>query len=290
MGETMINRKTILRDVVFLMVGNLLVVSAVRFFILPFNILSGGVAGLAVALTPLLPFSIATDTLINIIILGTFVLGALFLGKKFAMKTMFSSIIYPIYLELLLLIEFDITLDPLLASLYAGIIFGVGLGLVFRTGASTGGMDIPPLIIHKFTGIKVATLVMIVDGLTILLGFTAYGLEAVLIGLISVFSTTYTINKVLVFGGIKAKTVFIISSYYLDILDEIHKRLDRGSTVIEATGGFTGDERPVILSVIFSNQYPQLQQLVQEIDPNAFLIVSDATEVKGEGFNTGYRI
>lgn len=286
----MINRKRIVRDVALLVIGNLLVVGSVRFFILPYNILSGGVAGIAVALTPLLSFHIETDVLISIIILGTFVLGALFLGKEFALKTIFSSIIYPILLQLLNLIEYDISLNPMLASFYAGIICGIGLGLVFRTGASTGGMDIPPLIIHKFTGIKVATLVMIVDGLTILLGLKAYGLESVLIGLISVFSTSYTVNKVLVAGGIQAKTVFIISNHYQEILNEIHKRLDRGSTVIDAKGGFTGDDRPVILSVIFSNQYPQLQQLVQEIDPSAFLIVSDATEVKGEGFSLEYKI
>ena len=286
----MINRKRIVRDVALLVIGNLLVVGSVRFFILPYNILSGGVAGIAVALTPLSSFHIETDVLISIIILGTFVLGALFLGKEFALKTIFSSIIYPILLQLLNLIEYDISLNPMLASFYAGIICGIGLGLVFRTGASTGGMDIPPLIIHKFTGIKVATLVMIVDGLTILLGLKAYGLESVLIGLISVFSTSYTVNKVLVAGGIQAKTVFIISDHYQEILNEIHKRLDRGSTVIDAKGGFTGDDRPVILSVIFSNQYPQLQQLVQEIDPSAFLIVSDATEVKGEGFSLEYKI
>lgn len=286
----MTQTKHYLRDALFLIVGNLLVVTSVRFFVIPFNLLSGGVAGVAVALQPLLPFNVEISTIINFIVLGTFVLGTVFLGREFTLKTIASSLMYPVFLELLMLVEFDVIIDPMLASLYAGIIVGVGIGLVFRTGASTGGMDIPPLIIHKFTGIKIPTLVFIVDGITILLGLVAYDLQAVLIGLISVFSASYTLNKVLVFGGLQAKTVFIISSQYREILDEIHKQLDRGSTIIQAKGGFTGDDRPVILSVIFNNQYPLLQELVVTIDPKAFLIVSDATEVKGEGFSPNYRI
>lgn len=279
-----------LKDAILLVSGNFLVVVGVRFFVIPFNILSGGVAGLSVALGPLLPFQIETQHLINIIIITTFVLGLIFLGKSFALKTIVSATLYPIFLELLMFIEYNISIDPMLASLYSGIICGAGIGLVFRTGASTGGMDIPPLIISKLTGIKVSTLVLIVDGLTILLGIKAYGVEAVLVGFISVFATSMSLNRVLVMGGIQAKTVFIISDSHETILTEIHRKLDRGSTVIEARGGFTGDDRPVILSVILSNQYPQLQQLVQEVDPNAFLIVSDATEVKGEGFSFDYKI
>lgn len=284
----MLKAKNKWQDLLILVIGNILLVVSVRFFVIPFNILSGGVAGVAIALSPFV--SLEVDTIISLIILGTFVLGAIFLGREFTLKTILSSILYPILLQLFMLVDINYSLDPILASLYSGVIGGIGIGMVFRTGASTGGMDIPPLIIHKFTGIKVSTLVLITDALTILLGLAGYGIEQVLIGLISVFSLSFTLNKVLVFGGMQAKTVFIISDYYHEIIEEIHTDLNRGTTLVQAKGGYTDEAKPMILSVIDNSQYLTLQKFVERIDPNAFLIVWDATEVKGEGFSFDYKI
>lgn len=276
-----------LRNIVLLVLGNYLLALAVGVFILPYNILSGGVAGIAIAIEPLV--GIDPNITINILVIGLFIVGALILGKNFAFSTAFSSFLYPFFLTFT---QADglLALDPILASLYSGLLAGIGVGMVLRTGSSTGGMDVPPLVLHKYTHIEISTWVLIVDGITVGLGLWTFGLEAVLIGFISVWAAAFAINKVLIFGGQNAKTVYIISEKYAEILTYIHEHLDRGTTLIEATGGFTGDDKPVILTVIMKNQYPELSQSVKEIDQNAFLIVSDATEVSGFGFSFDYKV
>lgn len=281
--------KSFVKDLCLVFVGNFLLALAVSVFILPFNILSGGVAGIAVALEPLTGMN--PKHTIDILIVGTFILGTIFLGKSFAIKTVFSSIFYPLFLSLIGMMNLPmVDVDPMLASLYGGLLAGLGIGIVFRAKASTGGMDVPPLIIHKYTGISVSKLVLIIDALTVLLGLSSYGLSAVLVGFISVWTCSFMINKVLLFGGESAKSVQIISQHTETINKAIHDKLDRGTTILNAQGGFTGDERQVILVVIMNNQYPELVSLVSEIDSKAFLIVQDATEVKGEGFSLEYKV
>ena len=276
-----------IKNAFLLVIGNYLLALAVGMFILPYNILSGGVAGIAVALEPLL--KIDPTVMINVLVIGLFIVGALVLGRNFAISTAISTFLYPFFLTFTNQ-GIDIGVDPILASLYGGLLAGIGVGMVLRTGSSTGGMDVPPLVLHKYTHVEISTWVLIVDGITVALGLWTYGLHAVLIGFISVWTCAFAINKVLIFGGQNAKTVYIISDKYSEILAYIHDHLDRGTTLIEARGGFTGDEKPVILTVIMKNQYPALSQSVKEIDSHAFLIVSDATEVSGFGFSFDYKV
>lgn len=271
-------------EYMYVVVGNLVLAAGVGLFILPNHILSGGVAGIAVALEPLL--HIDPNTLINVLTLLLFFAGSLVLGKRFALKTFLSSVLYPTFLTIIS--QFAeavyITEDPILSSLYGGIMVGLGVGLVFRTGASTGGMDIPPLIINKYTGIALPTLVLITDGLTVVLGALVYGIEASLIGIISVWVSSYMINKAITFGGHDAKNVMIISEKYPEIMDQITKSMNRGATLLEAVGGYTGNRRPVLMIVIVKKQFAELNRIVSHIDPSAFMIVTDAREVQGEGF------
>ena len=136
-----------------------------------------------------------------VLVLSMFILGTIVLGKDFAMKTFLSSIVYPVYLLLIDPFVPVLDLDPMIASIYGGIVAGIGIGMVIRTGSSTGGMDIPPLIINKFFHIDVAASVLVIDALTVLLGLFTYGLEAVLIGLFSVATSSYVINMILTFGA-----------------------------------------------------------------------------------------
>ena len=251
-------------------------------------ILSGGVAGIAVVLNGM--FNLDKQSVVNILVLLLFLIGWLVLGKEFAIKTALSSIAYPIFLSAIsnALPVFEI--DALLASLYGGLLAGVGIGMVMRTGASTGGMDIPPLIVNKLTGIKISTLVIIIDAITVLLGLATYGLEEVLIGFISVFATGYVIDKVLVFGGTISKSVQIISSKPNEIMNEIHIKINRGTTLTQAIGGYTNETRQIILVVVSQNQYNQLISIVNQIDSEAFIITTDATSVHGEGFSFGFKV
>lgn len=282
MLEVKMDKKKLFFDALSLLVGNLLLAFGVAYFIIPNNILSGGVAGLAIAISPLL--KIEVDTLILVIIGLTFILGILFLGKEFALKTLTSSILYPALLKIMGVIEYQVPLDPLLASLYGGLIMGAGIGLVFRAGASTGGMDIPPLILQKYTKVKVHTWIMIIDGLTILLGMATFGLNSVLIGLISTYSMSKSMNAIQTLGGQQAKQVFIITDKLEEVLEMILETLDRGATLIDGKGGYTNQEKQLIMTILMTKQYAQLEKTVKEIDENAFLIVSDVTEVHGDGF------
>lgn len=268
-----------------LFLGNFILVLGVVTFILPNDVLSGGVAGVAVALSPLV--NIEPKYLINIILLVTFVFGFIFLGKDFALKTIMSTILYPIYMAILSNFNIAIDVDPLMASLFGGLVTGVGLGITFRTGASTGGMDIPPLILQKLTGVKLAVWMVIIDALTVLLGLRSYGINAVLTGLISVFAATFAVDKMQLIRGDGAKQVMIITMKKLEVLQYIHENLDRGSTLIPATGGYTGESRDMIMTILEREQYVQLETAVKEMDEDAFLIVSDVTEVHGKGF---YRV
>jgi uncharacterized membrane-anchored protein YitT (DUF2179 family) len=172
----------------------------------------------------------------------------------------------------------------MLASFYAGL-FGVGIGLIMRAGASSGGMDVPPLILHKLTGAKISTLVVITDGLTVLLGIVAYDLNAALVGLISVFASGAGIRYVLEAGqGASAKSVQIISEHYREITEEINKELDRGVTLIDAQGGYSSQPKKVILCVVSERQYARLLSIIRQTDEHAFVITTDASDMHGEGF------
>lgn len=268
-------------------VGTFILAIAVETFIIPYRILSGGVAGIAVALQPLLHVSatlIANSVLIILLIIGSFILG-----KEFLKNTVLSCIAYPIFTSILNG-RVNVVVDPILASFYGGLIAGAGVGIVLKTGASTGGMDIPPLIINKLTGIKLSTLVLITDFLTVLLGLFVYDLSAVLLGLVSVFMSSVAISKVLTINGTVSKAVQIISVKYEDILKEIDVQLERGATLLQGYGSYTGEEKRIILCVVSERQYGTLIEIVKEIDPSAFIITTDATDMHGEGFTYGFRI
>lgn len=271
-------------DLLSICVGNFVISIAVTVFILPLDILSGGVPGVAVSLKAFIP--IDELLLINLITYSLFILGALFLGKEFAMKTILSTILYPLCLQITNQFAplINIGTNPMLASLYAGVFLGTGVGLVYRVGASTGGMDIPPLIMNKYFKIPLHTAVLIVDGCTVLLGASIYGIEAAMIGLLSVVTSSYVINAVMDFGSTKAKQLIIISDKHEEIIKVIHEELDRGVTILKGVGGYSREEREVLMVVLYQKQYATLKRLLDEIDPSAFVIVSDTHEVHGEGF------
>lgn len=275
-------------DIFMVTLGNFFLALSVHVFILPYQILTGGVAGISVAISKLT--GLPSDVLIMALILALYILGSVFLGKKFAMHTLHSTILYPMFLAILNNFDIAVNTEPLLASLYGGAIAGLGIGLTFRVGASTGGMDIPPLIVHKFTNIDLSKLVLTTDVITVLFGWYVFSIEAVLIGFISVYASSFMIKKVLVFGDLEAYSVMIISEKYKELIQKIHIDLDRGSTMLSGKGSYSDKDKPVILTVITKTQYPLLVKLCNELDPHAFIIVNDATEVKGNGFSFDFKV
>ena len=277
-----------IRDLLIVLLGNVILALAVGLFLLPNEILTGGIAGVAILLAPFVPLE--SGTIVMILSLVLLVVGWAFLGTKFMLTTIISSLVYP---SLLMLVQEFIkapNVDPLLASLYGGLLGGVGVGLVIKMGSSTGGMDIPPLIIHRLTGFDVSKAVMIIDALTVGFGLWIYGIEDVLVGLISVYTTSLAISKVLTFGGTRAKSVQIISDNYSDINKDINTILERGTTIIDSKGGYTDEPRKMILVVVSDKEYQKLIDIIDRHDKEAFVIVSDTTDVHGEGFSEIVRI
>ena len=277
------------KEILILLLGNFILAVAVTYFIVPYGILTGGVFGVSIALGPIIP-NIDVNYIAYFIIFLTFILGAVFLGRAFAFKTVVSSVVYPMFLEVLRYSTIVIDVDPLLAALYSGILSGVALGFVFRSHASTGGMDVFPLLLKEYFNLPTSQGLLFVDGLTVMLGISTLGIEAVLLGLMSVWATSYTLDKVLMFGGEQAKSVLIISEKLDIINNRIHLELDRGTTIINAFGGYGKTDRDIIMCVITHEQYPGLKKIVSEEDEEAFVIVQDAKEIMGEGFQLGRRV
>lgn len=280
-----INKKQMLIDLIYVILGNFILSLGVALFIVPNNILSAGVAGIAVAIQPLIAIVSTTD-LITILTIALFVIGAFILGKNFAIKTLISSFVYPFFVSAItgMLNGMVITDNNILASFYGGALVGIGVGLVFKGGGSTGGMDIPALIMNKFLHIPLGTAVIMVDSSIVLTGMLLHGIEPALIGLISVWSSGFTVNKTMMLGTNTAKSVMIISEQYEEILKEVYKQIDRGATLLDAHGGYTGLARKVLMVVIMQKQYPELNRIIQSIDPGAFVVVQDVNQIAGEGF------
>ena len=280
--------KKYLKEFSLIALGNFILAVAVSLFILPNDILSGGVAGIAILIQPFVPLD--PELIISILNTLLFIVGFIFLGKRFAITTFLSTLIYPFFIMILPKVLSPISIDPILAAIYGGLLGGLGIGIVVRQGASTGGMDIPPLICQKHFNFDLSKCVMVTDGLTVLFGLWIYGIEAVLIGLVSVYVTGQAISKAITFGAKNAKSIEIISEQNEAISNDIHIEMNRGTTFLEAKGGYTGINRPVLLVVIADSEYQTLTKIIKRHDENAFLIVQDVQEVHGEGFSFEARI
>ncbi len=268
--------------------GNLIYALSVKLFIIPANLISCGTNGIAFVVDHLFDISIPLFILIfNLVMLGV---GWLVLGKKFAMNTLLSSLLYPLLLEVLdrTMGNVQITQQLLLNVLFGGMGLALGLGLVFRGGASTGGMDIPTLILkHRFHVPEAASL-WIFDFFIMLAQLTYHPLEDMLYGILLLIAISVTLNKVMLLGTSRTE-VKIISERSDEIRAGILSQVDRGVTMLRGAGGYLRQDTEVVLSVVSNHELPKIERLARQIDPNCFMIVSRVTEVWGRGFSYGKR-
>lgn len=274
-------------DILVILMGNASIAVAVAFFVIPNKLLVGGTAGIAVALNAF--WGIPEELVINILIYTLFIAGAFVLGKEFFLKTITSTVVYPVLLAMAgdlyeIIPKEYITMDTLTSIICAGVLVGFGIGIVYKRNASTGGMDIIPLIINKYTGIPLHILLLLVDCFTVLLGVIAYGLQASIYGVISVVLCSFVIDKTILMGAKQVKQVQIISQESERILAKILEDMDRGCTIVESRGGYTNQKRDMLMVVVPINQYQTLIDVVHSIDQSAFVIVSDINEIRGRGF------
>jgi uncharacterized membrane-anchored protein YitT (DUF2179 family) len=211
-----------------------------------------------------------------------FITGVIFLGKQFGARSLVGTLTLPLFVLLTASWE-PATLNPLLGALFGGISVGVGLGIVFRGRASTGGTDLAAQIIAKYSGLTLGTSVMLIDGLIVLSAALVFDVEKGLYALIGLFVTTKTID-IIQLGFSQSKMVYIITNKQEEIRDAIYTEVNRGVTKLSAVGGYTEQERPILLVVVYQTEFTKLKQVIKTVDPSAFVIVTDSYEVLGEGF------
>ena len=264
--------------------GNVFYAFVIKLFLLPGNLMTGGTTGIGLVVKHFTGTSISGFVLVfNIVML---IVGWTLLGKKFALTTVISSFTYPIALEAANHIFGDlvITTDPMLNTIFAGLGIGIGLGIVIRTGASTGGMDIPPLVLNKYFRIPVSVSLNVFDMLILVLQIVYNPPERVLYGVLLVMIYTTVLDKVLMMGNTKTE-VKVISSQVEEIRQVILAQVDRGVTMLYGEGGYRQEQTQIVLSIVSNRELPQVEKLIRHIDPEAFMIVSRVTEVRGRGFS-----
>ena len=268
--------------------GNLLYTLTVKLFLLPANLISCGTTGLALVANHFL--NIPMTGFILFFNMAMLAVGWMILGRKFAMTTVLSSVLYPLFLEILnrMLGDVAITDNIMLNVLFAGIGLGGSLGILIRSGASTGGMDIPPLVLKKFFHIPVSASLWVFDFCIMLSQAAFHPLEDLLYGVLLLIVISIALNKVMLLGTSRTE-VKIVSTRSDEIRQAILSRVDRGVTILHGQGGFGRQDTEVILSVVSSYELPRVQQLARAIDPDCFMIISQVTEVWGRGFSYGKR-
>jgi uncharacterized membrane-anchored protein YitT (DUF2179 family) len=271
-----------------LLLGNILMGFAYSVFTLPANIVTGGSGGLGVILRGLFGFDPAI--VVTIFLWGMFIVGYFALGKEFALKTLPSTVIYPlaifVFNNIVPLQEAAYSIDnQLISGIFSGALFGVGVAFVFRVGGSSGGADVLSFIISRYFKISVEKVIFMLDLVVIIAGIFFVGLQPALIGIIVSFITMSAIDRV-VFGGSETMMIYIMSNQYKKINDYIINNLKRGTTIIPSFGGFTNEEKRMLQVVISRTDYYTVQKNISILDPDAFITILNAQEVIGKGFST----
>lgn len=293
-----------------ILLGNAVAAFATAFFIEPLGFAMGGTTGLGIYVRNLFSGSIDETTgrwIVNLVVYAAnivlFIIGVVTLGKKFAAGTLAGTLLYPAFMSLYTFLDGlyaqangGLTLgqslgDPMLCAVMGGLLFGLGIGIVVRVGASTGGTDIPPLIFQKLFGTPVSLSLWLLDGFIIALEFTVpdfmhtVGFVNILYGIILTLVTSVVIDKVSPIG-MRRTQVKIISERYLEIRDMILTKISRGVTILYGQTGYLKQNCHMLLTVISHRQLAMLKREVEKIDPRAFITVSVVSEVRGLGFHS----
>ena len=274
-----------IKNIIGILLGNTIYALAVAMFIIPNNLITGGTTGIALLLETTI--NVPITVFVSFFNISMFLLGWKVLGKKFALTTLISSFYYPMILGIFekLLKNEIMSSDTLLCVILAGIMIGIAIGLVIRCGASTGGMDIPPLILNKKLGIPISVSMYGFDFLILIGQMIIREREMIFYGILLVLIYTIVLDKVLVIGKSQIQ-IKIISKNYEEINEMIITRLDRGTTLIHGETGYKHNKYPVVLTVVNNRELTHLNNYVYDIDPDAFMIINKVNEVRGKGFSS----
>lgn len=277
-------------EYLYMIIGSALIALAVVLFANPAKIANGGVTGIAIIIFH--TTGIAVGTSILCLSIPLFFLGVIIFGKEYGFKSLVGTLLYS-FLTILFnkifgnngIIDYSHYVSYLLSAIFAGITFGGGLGFVMKAGANTGGTDIIAQIIAKYTPFSLGTCLFMVDALVVLSSSFFFGIEAAMYAVITIYITSVVIDKVILgASAYNAKTLYIISNELEKIQKIIINELDHGGTILDGEGLYSGEKRPVLMTVIKNNKIGKITNEIKNIDHNAFVIVHETYQVVGEGF------
>lgn len=262
-------------------VGAALVALALNWFLVPNRIAAGGVSGLATLTYYVFGWPVGMTMLaVNV---PLFLVSIRVLGPRFGLKTVVGTAATSVLVDLTAPLLTPLTQDPALAAIYGGVLAGAGIGITFRFGGSTGGTDMAARLLHHYTAISVGRALLVFDGIVIGLAAIAFNAELALYAFLSVFITSKTID-VIQEGSTYAKGAIIISRRAREIGERILKELDRGATALKGEGLYTNEDRDVLFVIVARHEIHQLRELVHREDARAFMVITDVSDVHGEGF------
>ena len=278
------NRKAALLSASAILLGNILFALTLKLFVMPSGLIMGGATGVALAVNR--AFGLSVSGVLLVFNVSMLILGWLVLGRTFAISTLASTFLSPVALEFWerLLGDYVLTDDLLLCTVFAGLGIGVSLGMVIRAGASTGGMDIPPLVLNKLCRLPVSVSIFFFDILILLTQAMSTPADQILYGILVVLISTTVLDKVIMVGTTRTE-VKIISSKADEIRAAILSQIDRGVTILHGEGGYLHQPTQLLLCVVSNRELPRLEKLIHSIDPASFVIVGHVSEVSGRGFS-----
>ena len=288
-GNKSVKKKTVketVKDYILITIGSIIYAAGIALFLDPNSLAPGGVSGIAIIINHFAePLSVGI--IIIIMNIPIMILGVVKFGFKFLLSSIYSVVLSSAAMELLGRFAGPLTDNQLLAALAGGALQAIGIGLVFRAGATTGGVDIVVRVLRKrYRYIKTGTIFMIIDGIVITVsGIVFKNLDTALYAALALTVYTTVFNSVL-YGGDGARIVYIISGAKEKIADRIMTELDAGATVLSGKGAYTGEEKEVLMAVLRMRSLPEARDIVREEDKKAFMIVTKATSVFGEGFKS----
>ena len=272
--------RKLITEYLHVLLGTLITGVSFAMFFLPHDIAPGGVTGIATVAAAYLPLGVGfISFLIN---LPLFILGGHHSGWRFVLRSFVAMMLLSLFIDLLP--HTDLTGDGLLASVFGGLLMGIGLGMVVRAGATTGGTDMAAKLLHdRFPVFSIAAILLAIDSLVILLAIRQFGFQAGCYALIACFVSSKAMDMV-VQGFNTAVQLMIITSRQEDIVERIHRNLGRGCTAFMATGTYSGNPVGALMCVCSRLEMSRLKKIISEEDPNAFVTVCDVREALGEGF------
>ncbi len=277
------NKKTFL-EYFFTAFGTLVAAFGIFYFLVPQNLAIGGVTGFSIVMTSYISLPISYVTLITNIVL--LLLGFIFIGREFGGKTIFSIIMLSVYMyvmENFFPISQPITSEILLNLIVGIVLFAIGLAIVFNQNASTGGTDILAKIFNKYFNLNFGTGLLVADAIVVCLAIITFGLELGILGALGWFLKGISVNYFIDGFNIKKETV-IVSEKPEEIKEFIFSKIHRGVTIYKAQGGYTNENKDIIVTVLAKNEYFTLKKQLKEIDPNIFVLVRNVQDVFGIGF------